>query len=190
MSSDLKLNIVIQAVDQATVALSNVGTSVTGLTSRFQGLGDMVQLAGGFLLGYFTYDVLGQLKAAIEDSIQTFIEFEKTLADIQIASGLTGDEFLALQEDLVAAAEAMIDYGVSINDALKATEALVKAGLQGQEAVDALKGAIFLARLEAMDYTRASEMLVQIMNQFGLSASETRISWMCLGSRVSVQPIY
>lgn len=176
MSSNLQLNIIVNAVDRASSTLGSVGNSVSGLGQRFSGLKDVVKTAAGFITGMFVYDALGELQRGIRDSIDAFIEFESTLADIQIASGLSADAFQDLKEELMAAASSLAEYGVNINEALQATEALVKAGLSGADAVEALTGAIQLAKLEGLDYARASELLIQIMNQFNLSASEaTRV---------------
>lgn len=166
----------INAIDRASGALASVGNSVSSLGDRFRGLGDVVKQAAGFITGLLVYDALSELRRGIQESIDLFMEFESTLADIQIASGLSAEAFAPLRDNIIQIAQSLSIYGVNMAEATAATEALVKAGLSGSDAVAALTGAIQLAKLEGIDYARASELLVQIMNQFSLSASEaTRV---------------
>jgi len=106
-------------------------------------------------------------------SIREAAGFEKVLAKVMAATGKTGEEAERLKTFLSDAAQTMgPEFGRSATDAMEALEALVKAGLEGEDAVEALRGALQLATLEGLENEAASNMLVQSMTMFGLKAED------------------
>ncbi|HUW44778.1 MAG TPA: phage tail tape measure protein [Dehalococcoidia bacterium] len=106
-------------------------------------------------------------------SIKAAADFEEALTRIIAASGKTGEEAKNLETALSDAAKAAgPEFGISATNAVVALEALVKAGLEGEEAITALQGALQLAALEGMGTAEASNMLVSAMTMFGLEAED------------------
>jgi len=111
--------------------------------------------------------------AGIGLSIKAAADFEEALARIIAASGETGEGAEALKESLSDAAMALgPEFGISATSAVEALEALVKAGLEGEDAIDALQGSLQLAALEGLGTAEASNMLVAAMTMFGLEAKD------------------
>ncbi|MFQ5712064.1 MAG: phage tail tape measure protein [Candidatus Geothermarchaeales archaeon] len=116
---------------------------------------------------------MGALKSGIEDSINAFGYFETTLTEIVALSGKTGKAAKGLSEQLQRAAKAAgKEFGVGANQAAGALSSLVKAGLEGEDAMKALTGTLQLATIENIDASQAADMLVAALNQFKIPAEE------------------
>ena len=168
-----ELKILVRAVDQATSIFGKIGQKINDLTKRFGGLGQVAQIAGGFIVGQLAMRALDAVTDFVKGSIDAFAKFEDTLTTIVAVSGKTGAEAKRLYQELERAAHtAGVQFAVGANKAAQALESLVKAGLEGENAIKALNAALALAQIEGIETAQASDMLVGVMNQFHYSASE------------------
>jgi len=168
-----EIKILIQAVDKATSIFGKIGQKLEGLGQRFGKLGSIASVAGGFIVSQFAMRAYDAVQDFVKGSIEAFANFENTLTTITAISGKTGAEAERLYEQLEQAAHtAGLQFAVGANKAAQALESLVKAGLEGEEAVKALNAALAMAQIEGIEAAQASDMLVGVMNQFHYSASE------------------
>ncbi len=106
-------------------------------------------------------------------SIKSAADFEQALSRIIAASGKTGEAANTLEDALSDAAMTLgPQFGISAIDAVVALEALVKAGLEGEDAITALTGSLQLAALEGLNTAETSNMMVQAMTMFGVEAKD------------------
>lgn len=144
------------------------------MTSR---LGDISTVATGIITAQFSRNVVGALEEVGRTSTQMAADFELATARIMAATGLTGEEAAQLRATLEDAATTLgVDFGTGATAAMEAMEALVKAGLEGEDATKALAGVLQLATIEGIHTADAANMVVAAMAQYGLTAEEaTRI---------------
>jgi len=139
-------------------------------TSTFKDIGSV---AGGIIAAEFAQNVTGALADVGRTATEQAAAFELATARIIAAVGATGEEAEALRKTLEETAKTLgVEYGVGATAAMEAMESLVKAGLEGGEAVEALAGVLQLATIEGIDTASAANMVVQAMTMFGLSAQE------------------
>jgi len=143
-------------------------------TSTFKDIGSV---AGGIIAAEFAQNVTGALEDVSRTATDSAAAFELATARIIAAAGATGEEAERLRRQLEETAKTLgVEYGVGATAAMEALESLVKAGLEGEEAVRALAGVLQLATIEGISTEQATNMVVQAMTQFGLSAEEaTRV---------------
>jgi len=176
MSVSAQVEVLIKAVDEASREFRKIGDAVEETSSRFSTLKDIAKTAAGVLLGEVAHDALGALTKSLDQASKNFVDLELTLTRITASMGKTGAEAKALRDEFQKVVSAQTDLGYSAVEAAEALESLVKAGLEGNEAVKALRASLEMARIESIDTARASEMLTTVMNQFKLTAEDaTRI---------------
>jgi len=172
--------ITLRAVDKASGTMGKVKASMSLLANQISQLGGGFQAAGNIMQGFAGAGVVGAVTVAVgevikifQDSLVAFTDFETALIDVSSASGLAGDALIQLEEELQAAAKvAGVEFGVGATEAMKALESLVKAGLEGEDAIKALNGALALAKIESISTAEASDMLIGVLGMFKLSAEE------------------
>jgi len=140
--------------------------------SRLSGLKDVAKTAAGVLLGELAHDALGAVTSITGEAARGFMNYEQTLAAIIASSGETGEAAKKLREELENVAMSQADLGFSAAEAAAGLESLVKAGLTGSEAAEALRASLEMAKIEGISTAEASNMLVGVMNQFGYAASD------------------
>jgi len=153
------------------------GAGFKSAETRMSGFGDVASVAGGIVSAEFSRNVVGALEDVGRSSVEQAAAFELATARIMAATGLTGGEATALQTQLEATAKTLgVEFGVGATRAMEALEALVKAGLEGEDAVGALTGVLQLSTIEGINTASAANMVVAAMTQYGLSAEEaTRV---------------
>ncbi|MEM2257824.1 MAG: phage tail tape measure protein [Candidatus Caldarchaeum sp.] len=163
-----------KSINQVKGELQRLGAETEKQGSRMSGvLSDVGKVAAGVLGGLFGYELIGRVRAFVEESIKNFAEFERASLKLAALSREAGQDVgkLAAVFRTVAGAAAR-EFAVSGNEALAALEALVKAGLSGGDAMRALGGAITMAKIEGVDFATAGNNLVQVMAQFGVRGEE------------------
>jgi len=183
-SRDYLVRVVIEGVDKTSSALRNVSRSIartsaevenasksfSQLASRLKKVGE---IAGGVIAGLIGFNILDEISSGIRESIHAFAEFEAEALKLAALTREAGQDIRTLAEAYrIAASAASREFAVSANEALQALEALVKAGLSGRDAINALGAVVQMARLEATDFATAGNNLVQVMAQFGISGSQ------------------
>jgi len=177
MSEQYRVSVIFEGRDE----LSNVTRRVTDnmaevakAGSRFRDvLGDIGRVAAGTIAGLIGFSVLSEIRQFVIDATRAFVEFERESVKLAALASEAGENVSHLAQVFrVAAAAASREYAVSANEAIRALEALVKAGLSGSDAMAALGEVIKLAKIENVDYAAASASVVQVMAQFGLTGHE------------------
>jgi len=149
------------------------GPGFKSAETRMGGLSDVAKVAGGVITAQFATNVVGALEDVGRTSVEQAAAFELATARIIAATGLTGEGAQALQLQLENTAKTLgVDFGMGATAAMEALEALVKAGLEGEEAVSALTGVLQLSSIEGINSAAAANMVVAAMTQYGLSAAE------------------
>lgn len=153
---------------------TTLGDIERNISSSFKDIGSV---AGGIITAEFSKNIVGALEDVGRTSTEQAAAFESATARIIAATGLTGAESEALRKTLEETARTLgVDYGTGATRAMEAMEALVKAGLKGEEATTALAGVLKLATIEGVDTASAANMVVQAMTMYGISAEEaTRV---------------
>jgi TP901 family phage tail tape measure protein len=117
--------------------------------------------------------IIGEAITQLKIAYDTFVDFETALVRVSSATDLTGEELAQLEEQLKEAAMAAgEEFGVGATKAMEALESLVKAGLEGEDAIEALNAALALAQIEGIEAAEASDMLVGILGMYQMSAEE------------------
>jgi len=158
---------------QVSADVSKAVSELQGVKRSLSGFKDAAKIAAGVLLGELAHDAIGALTSASAEAAQGFMDYEQTLTKIISATSLTGEEAEKLRQTLMQVSESQTDLGFSAAEAARGLEALVKAGLSADEAAQALRSALSLARLENISTEQAAGLLVQTLTMFNLSADES-----------------
>ena len=181
---DYLLRVVVEGVDKASSALKNVRRRVVETSREVErasasfaefssSLRRIGEIAGGVVAGLIGFNILDQISDLIRDGVRAFAEFEAESIKLASLSREAGQDIdLLAQSFRIVASAASRDYAVSAEQAMAALQSLIKAGLSGEDAINALGAAIQMARLEMVDFQTAGNNLVQVMSQFGVSGAE------------------
>ena len=166
------VSIIIEAVDRA----SGVLGALTGALDELGSSLDMTQaLTRGLAIaiGVRLVNALEEAIRAAYECSEAYARYEWTLMRISTATGAIGEEarYLASQFDELARRTG-VELGVGALRAADALEELVKAGLEGEEATEALEATLRLAQLELMDAGEAASYVASILRAFSLSADQ------------------
>jgi TP901 family phage tail tape measure protein len=156
MSKQLVIPTIFTASEQVSGVVSKVQSSISSLAST-------AKLAGGVLAGAFAYDMGKQIL-----DYQTAVQSFRT-----IVSDLSDTDFAKFTNEIKNVADAT---SASSTDVAKSFETI--AGLNAEFAKTATglgqvsQAAITLSKASRMELQPATEAMVGIMNQFGLSAEQ------------------
>lgn len=153
--------------------VSRATSELEGVKSSLSGFKDVAKIAAGVLFGELAHDALGAVTSISGEAARGFMDYEQTLTKIISATSLTGREAEKLRQTLMQVSESQTDLGFSAAEASQGLEALVKAGMSADEAAQALRSALSLARLENISTDKAAGLLVQTLTMFNLSADES-----------------
>ena len=187
-SADYRVTLLLAAKDELTNSMKAAKKAVRDFTnstvsnakkieSKWSNVASFMKDVFAVTVGVSLANVVNDIERFIADSIRNYAEFEA--ASVKLAAVSTeawesiGDVAAYYRAEASAAAR---ELGVSANESLQAMEALIKAGLSGADAAQALAASIRLAKLEGIDFATAGNNLVQVMAQFGIKGSEaTRV---------------
>jgi len=172
MSVRAEVEIVLNAIDNASREISRLSDAIEESTGKLSTLKDIAKTAAGVLLGELAHDALGAVTNALGNASRNFTDLESTLVRITASMGKTGKEAEALRAEFQKIAEQQVDLGFSAVEAAQALESLVKAGLEGEDAAKALRAALEMARIENISTSKAANLLVSTLNQFGMTAED------------------
>ncbi|MEM4189321.1 MAG: phage tail tape measure protein [Candidatus Caldarchaeum sp.] len=165
-SENYDININLRGKDELSPSLSRA-------QSALEQFGNIAEITLGVGFGNIMTRAADMVKEFAEESVKRFAEFErqaKTLAYLSHEAGQDVD--LLAQAFRSAASAAAADFATSGSQALAVLEALVKAGLSGRDAIQALGSVLALAKIEGADFATAGANVVQVMAQFGLKGQE------------------
>ena len=163
----------VKAMTAAQASLHMLGGTLSKMGGVMGSVGSIVQgFAGAGVMGAASAAV-NEVVEALQAALETYIEFESSMVDVSSASGLTGDALAQLTEDLQEAAMAAgVEFRVGATEAMRAMESLVKAGMEGEDAITALNASLTLAGIEGMNTAEASNLLVGVLNMYSMEAEE------------------
>lgn len=141
--------------------------------SLTESLQKAMEVAAGVMIRDFARSAFGAVTGAAEEASQSFQAYELTLGRIISATSATGAQAEDLTRQLASVSKEQEDLGFSARESAAALEALVKAGMSGSDASEALRASLSLARLENIDTATAAAYLVQTLTQFNLTASDS-----------------
>ena len=166
------VSILIEAVDRASGVLSGVA----GALGEFGGVAGAV---AGVVSGVLTkaIDLLVEaLERAIEvarECVDAYAQYEWVLIRVATATGAVGEQAHVLAGQFEELTRRVgVEFGVGATRAAEALESLVKAGLEGEEATEALEATLMLAQIELMDTGEAADYVAAILRAFSLSADQ------------------
>ena len=198
MSYTYNLKVVVSAVDRATRPIKEVNRAISDMlsglrripligpaldrvTSAFGELGETLQrvgrIAGGVFGALMAFEALRRVEDAVRRCVETFSEFEWTMMQVTLAGAGSLEAVESLDEELMKLARTVgREVGVGATQAAEALLALVKAGFSGAEAAEALRATLNMMLITGVSAEEASELLVQALAAFGLSAKDaTRV---------------
>ena len=154
------LEIVIQAIDNASKQLSTIEEKMAGVSkaaSSFMQVGTLMAGAGAALTG------------SIGVAVNTFKDFQYAMTNVQAISGATVDELAKLEE---AARKFGQSTTFSATQIAQAEYDLASAGLSASESVQALGAILDLAAATQSDLATTSQIVTATLSQFALTADE------------------
>lgn len=105
----------------------------------------------------------------LKSAVNTFAEFEQSMANVASVSKASAEDFAKLQE---AAEAAGASTRFTASQAADALYYLASAGFTATQSVDALNGVLYLAGATGADLASTSETVASAISQFGLEASD------------------
>lgn len=140
-----------------------IGTG--GAEQSVQGLADKLRGIGGAMSLAITTPLVG---IAVAAGMAT-AEFEQSMNTMQVVSGATAQEMVALQQEaLRLGAETAFSAGEAAQGMLE----LAKAGLSTEQVMASIGGTLDLAAASGMSVAQAAEVSAGALNTFGLDAGE------------------
>lgn len=173
-SEQLEVLLLINAnVRNAVDALDVMAGRISLTETKTKSLGAAFKIAAGIMLRDFVRGAMTAVIDVLGDASDSFQAYESTLTRIIAATTVSGkeaDELRATFEDLVMA---QTDIGYSGREAASGLESLIKAGMSAKDAATALRSALSLARIEQISTQEASNLLVQTLTMFNLTANKS-----------------
>ena len=151
---------------------AQLGATMPKATSAVSGFGKAAKAAAASFGALFA---IGSLAAVFRSGINSVIEFESALAELSAITGATGGDLEFFQEQ---AREIGATTTIGAQEAVNAFKLIGSARpqlLENKEALAAVsKEAIILAEAAKIDLPAAASALTTVMNQFNLSADQSR----------------
>lgn len=132
-------------------------------------IGGLKQRMIGFIDTSLAYQAIGKIRQAINMLIQTAVQLDAAMVNIQIATGNTGTETRALMLTYVDLANEM---GRTTQSVAQASNDWLRAGYEGKEAAELTKASMMLSTLGMIEATQATTYLISTLKGWKLSASE------------------
>lgn len=162
----LDLVVTISADDQATSKVSSISE---GMITKGVAAGNLI--AKGIEVGV---QAITQAVSALVDftaqSVETGMEFDKSMSQVAATMGLTTDEIGDLRD---TALEMGSSTSFSATQAAEALNYMALAGYDSETAIEMLPNVLNLAAAGAMDLGAASDMVTDSQTALGLSLEET-----------------
>lgn len=162
-------------------AISSINTLKSGTssaTSSVKTFGNQANSAGSTLtslakkaVGVVTaYAGLRQLTALGKDIINTGMEFEQGMAEVQAISGATGKDFDALREK---AKEMGAKTKFSAIESAEAMKYMGMAGWSSSQMIDGIAGIMNLAAASGEELGSVSDIVTDSLTAFGMQAADS-----------------
>ena len=159
-----------QAVNKATNAMKKMQGVSGGLSTA---LGRVRDMALGVVSGMIGFEAINQVIQNIRESIELYAGLEKRMTALAAITRETGQDIGKLSRDYMEAAiRSAREFGVSIEESSMAFDSLVRAGLSGAEAMQALNAVLAISQIEGVNAAQVADILAATLNQFSLRAED------------------
>lgn len=146
-----------QALNDARNQLTDLQNTVRNATEGFQEVGQAAMIAGAAITAGLGY------------AVKSAADFESQMSRVKALSGATGDEFDKLRQ---TALDLGATTSFSASQAAEGMTFLASSGFKTQEIIAAMPGLLATAAAGNIDLGRAAEITGDILNGFGISATE------------------
>lgn len=149
-------------------------STITNQYSRQQGL--LSQIMGGFKTAFrnitdasLAYSIINQVKSGINQVIQATKELDKSLVDIQIATGQTRS---TTRELLIEYNDLADEMGRTTQSVAVASNDWLRAGYEGKEAAELTRASMMLSTLGMIEASEATTYLISTLKGWKIEANE------------------
>lgn len=132
-------------------------------------VGGFKQQITGFIDTSLAYQAIGRIRSAIHQLIQTTVQLDAALVDIQIATGNTRKETRDLMISYSSLAKEM---GRTTVEVTQASNDWLRAGYEGQEAAELTRASMMLSTLGMIEASQATTYLISTLKGWKLEASD------------------
>lgn len=161
-------------IKSLSVDFENATTSVQKTSSTIHELVDKLGFMGRVAAGITVAMIFFETARAITQAVESMKEAERILAALAAIQADTSQEAAQLKQQFMDTSRAISgEFGMSISDAARGLEALIKAGVDTDDALKTLRNVAMMAKIEATDLGTAARNTAMVMAQFGLSADQS-----------------
>ena len=139
------------------------GKSITSVNSGFDGMANMAKSAAKLITAAFATVQVGQFMG---DAIETYAEFEQSMANTAAIANATQQEYEMLEEAAREMGKATTKTAAEASDALGY---MMLAGWSVGDAITGLEPVLRLSEDTQMDLARCSDLVTDSMSALGLS---------------------
>ena len=132
-------------------------------------VGGFKQQITGFIDTSLAYQAIGRIRSSINQLIQTTVQLDAALVDIQIATGNTREETRQLMITYTSLAKEM---GRTTTEVTQASNDWLRAGYEGQEAAELTRASMMLSTLGMIEASQATSYLISTLKGWKLQADE------------------
>lgn len=152
-------------IPTATTNLQKMGKYLSGgMTVALEGVGKLAEATFSMFLDYSK-----KIVAFAKDSLNTGMQFDATMSQVEAISGATGEEFDALREKAI---EMGAQTKFSASEAGQAMVYMGMAGWKTDQILDGLNGVMSLAAASGEDLATTSDIVTDALTAFGLQAED------------------
>lgn len=152
------LDLVLRAQNQASAALNSVRSSLDQLN-------DDTKRAGAAL----SLGVTAPFALFAKQGLSTMAEFSRTLAELEVVTGATGDSMTTLTDTAIRLGA---ETSFSANEAATAMLELSKAGMDTEDVLASIPGVLSLAAAGGVDLAYAANLTASSLNAFQMEANQ------------------
>lgn len=153
------LDIIIRAQNQASAVLNSLERDLQSLNQQAQDAGTALSLG-----------VTAPFTLFAKTGIQTVSEFSRTMAELEVVTGASGDTLQTLNDTAI---ELGAVTSFSANEAATAMLELSKAGMSTEEVLSSIPGVLALAAAGGVELGYAANLTASSLNAFQMDASES-----------------
>jgi len=151
---------------QVSRSIHNIGRSAEHTTSKFAGMSNIMRY---IFMGGGIYYLVRQMRQFINSTLQEFNDLMTSMISFKAITGATSHVLSELSSNINRAAR---DFGYAQSEIAKASVALAKAGLEGEQVSKSVYSISSLARAALEDVSQATKVATTIMVAFNKDASE------------------
>ena len=159
---------------EVSASLTRLTTEMKSAETEAVSLGSALKQAlGGTVLGGIAKAGLGyavrELRQVVREGLQSAVEIESALAQIQVVTGASGAE---LDTFFSSAADSARNLGVEVKDMLGSIETFSRLGYELQDSLDLSNAATMLGNVANTTVDAATTGLTSIIKGYGMAASD------------------